>query len=221
MKKDKCFEYEIYKIFKILNKKVIDRPNMKRNEDNLMNETVKTILSRRSIRKYKADQISDEELNIILDAGKFAPSGMNQQTWHFTVVQNKEVLKRINEVCKTAFLNSGIKIYEDRAKAENFTAFYNAPTFIIVTGDENAIAPQNDGSLALGNMFNAAESIGIGSCWIHALSYVFSTEEGKALKSELGIPEGYIHVGSGAFGYKDMQQPTPPPRKEGTVNIIR
>ncbi|MDF2984947.1 MAG: nitroreductase [Eubacterium sp.] len=186
-----------------------------------MNETVKTILNRRSIRKYKAEQIGDQELNIILDAGKFAPSAMNQQPWHFTVVQNKEVLKRINEVCTAAFSKSGIKNYEDRAKADNFSAFYNAPTFIIVTGDPTAIAPQNDGSLALGNMFNAAESLGIGSCWIHALNYVFSTEEGQALRRELGIPEGYVHVGAGAFGYKDMQQPAAPPRKEDTVNIIR
>lgn len=186
-----------------------------------MNETLKTILNRRSIRKYEEKQIKDEELQAILEAGRFAPSAMNQQSWHITVIQNKEMLRKINEACKDALSKSGIKNFEERAKTENFQIFYNAPTFIIVTGDEKAIAPQNDGSLALGNMFLAAESLGIGSCWIHAMNFLFSTEEGKSLKKELGIPEGYTPVGSGAFGYKDGTSPSPAPRKENIVNIIK
>lgn len=186
-----------------------------------MNETLKSILNRRSIRKYQEKQITDEELQAILEAGKFAPSAMNQQSWHFTVVQNKKMLQKINQACRTAFSKSGNKNFEERAKAENFHIFYNAPTFIIVSGDEKAIAPQNDGSLALGNMLLAAESLEIGSCWIHAMNFLFSTEEGKLLKKELGIPEGYVPVGSGAFGYKDGKSPSPALRKEGIINIIR
>lgn len=186
-----------------------------------MNETLKSIFDRRSIRQYKQEQIREEELQTILEAGKFAPSAMNQQSWHFTVVQNKAMLEKINALCKIAFLKSGNKRFEERAQAENFSPFHNAPTFIIVSGDGNAIAPQNDGSLALGNMFLAAYSLGIGSCWIHAMNYLFSTEEGKTLKKELGIPEGYVSVGAGAFGYPAAQPPAPAPRKEGTVNIIQ
>lgn len=186
-----------------------------------MNETLKSIMSRRSIRKYEQNQIKDEELLTILEAGKYAPSAMNQQPWHFTVVQNKEILQKINEACRAAFIKSGNKNFEERAKAENFSIFYNAPTFIIVSGDEKAIAPQNDCSLALGNMFLAAESLGIGSCWIHAMNFLFTTEEGKSLKIELGIPEGYSPVGSGAFGYKAVESPSPAPRRNGTVNLIK
>lgn len=186
-----------------------------------MNETLKTILNRRSIRSYKPEQIKDEELYTILEAGKYAPSAMNQQSWHFTVVQNKEVLKKINESCKSAFLNSGNKNFEARAKAEDFEVFYKAPTFIIVSGDEKAIAPQDDSSLAIGNMLLAAESLDIGSCWIHAMNFLFSTNEGKALKKELGIPEGYVSIGSAAFGYKAVENPAPAPRRENTVNIIK
>ncbi|HEY5586107.1 MAG TPA: nitroreductase family protein [Ruminiclostridium sp.] len=187
-----------------------------------MNETLKTILTRRSIRKYEEKQIKDEELQNILEAGKFAPSAMNQQSWHFTVIQNKEMLQNLNETCKTAFMKSGNKGFEDMAKSENFSIFYNAPTFIIVSGDQKAIAPQCDGSLAIENMFIAAESLAIGSCWIHAMSFLFSTQEGKTLLKDLGIPEGYVPVGSGAFGYKGVeQQPSPAPRKESTVNIIK
>lgn len=186
-----------------------------------MNEAIKNILNRRSIRKYEQAQIKDEELEVILEAGKFAPSAMNQQSWHFTVVQNKEMLEKINQVCRNAFLKSSIKNYQERAKSENFNPFYSAPTIIIVTAAENAIAPQNDGSLAIANMFLAANALEIGSCWIHALNFVFTTDEGIALRKELGIPEGYVAVGSGAFGYKAVEAPAPAPRREGTINIIK
>jgi nitroreductase len=189
-------------------------------EQNQMNETIKTILNRRSSRSFKQEQIKDEELQTILNTGAHAPSAMNQQPWHFTVVQNKEMLNKINEVCKDSFLKSEIKAFQDRAKSENFSIFYNALTYIIVTGDETAIAPQIDCALTLGNMFLAAESIGIGSCWIHAVTQLFNTDKGKALKKELGIPDGYTAFGSGAFGYK-ATEPNTPPRKENTINIIK
>lgn len=177
-----------------------------------MNETINTILTRRSIRAYKPEQIRDEELDAILKAGMYAPSAVNQQSWHFTVVQNKDMLKRIDSICKAVFKRQG---------DENFSVIYNAPTLIIVSGNENAVAPQLDGALAIENMFLAAESLGIGSCWINAVRSLPETSEGRALKKELGIPAGYIIVGSGAFGYKNIKQPSPAPRKEGLVNIIR
>lgn len=186
-----------------------------------MNETMKTLLERRSVRVFSQEQIKDEELNNIIEAGKFAPSAMNQQPWHFTVVQSQDVKNRINQAIKNIMLNSGNKAFEDRAKAENFSAFYNAPTYIIVSGDQKAIAPVNDCSLALGNMFNAAASMSIGSCWIHAITYLFNSEEGKALGVELGIPEGYAPLCSGAFGYNAGPSPKTAPRKENTVNIIK
>lgn len=186
-----------------------------------MNEVLENIRNRRSIRKFKEEQIKDNEVQSILEAGQFAPSAMNQQAWHFTVVQNKEVLNKLNEACRAAFLKSGNKNYEDRAKTENFNIFYNATTLIIVSYDQKAIAPQHDGSLALGNMLNAAEALGIGSCWIHALNIVLPLAENQGLMSELGIPEGYAPVGSGVFGYKGIEHPSAPPRKVGTINIIK
>jgi nitroreductase len=185
-----------------------------------MNETINTLLTRRSIRAYKPEQIKEEELQLILKAGQFAPSAINQQSWHFTVVQSKELQGKINTICKDMFLKSGNKMFEDRAKAESFSIFYAAPTFIIVSGDEKAVAPQIDCALALHNMILAAASMEIGSCWIHAVNNLFSTEEGKALKKELGIPEGYTPYCSGAFGYGATEAQAAP-RKDSTVNIIR
>lgn len=186
-----------------------------------MNETIHTILSRRSIRKFKEEQIREEELQTILEAGRYAPCGLNQQSTYYTVVQNKNMLDKINEVCKQVYLNSGNKTFEDRAKADNFCVYHNAPTFIIACGEQEAPAHLNNGSVALENMLLAAESMEIGSCWVHALTMIFPTPEGQELKKELGIPDNHVFVGSAVFGYKDMPQPAPTPRKEGIVNFIR
>lgn len=185
-----------------------------------MNETIKTILNRRSTRAYKQEQIKEEELQLILQGGQYAPSAINEQPWHFTVIQNKEVLNRINEACKTAFINSGNARFADRAKEEGFSAFYNCPTLIVVSGQEKTVAPQLDCALALENMFLAAESLNIGSCWIHAIAGILNSPDGQSLRKELGIPEGYQAYCSGSFGYK-AAEPSAPERKENTVTIIR
>lgn len=187
----------------------------------IMNETIKIITERRSIRSYTQDQIKDAELESILDAGMYAPSAMNQQSWHFTAIQNKDMIHKINEECKNFFLKSGNKQFEERAKSPNFDLFYNAPTLIIVSGKKDNIAPEIDCATALQNMFLAAESINIGSCWIHGVTTLENSEDGKKLIKELGIPEDYKIVGSGIFGYKAAVAPEPAPRKEHTVNIIK
>ncbi len=190
-----------------------------------MNDTLKTILNRRSIRKYTQEQIKEEELQWILEAGKFAPSAANQQPWHFTVVQNKDLMQKISEACIVAVSKSGNRYYEERLKAiksKKTSLMFNAPTLIVVSGDEKASVPINDCSLAIENMFIAAESLGIGSCWIHALSILYSTEEGKVfLTNESIVPKGFTIVGSAAFGYKAVEQPSSAPRREGTVTIIK
>jgi nitroreductase len=186
-----------------------------------MSDTLKAIMERRSIRAFKAEQIKDSELKVILEAGQYAPSARNEQAWHFTVVQNAKLLEQINTILKDVFLNSGNPYLVERAQVNNFSPFYHAPTLILVSADEKAVAPEADSSLALGNLFLAAHALGIGSVWIHSLRMLFDTEEGKALNQTLGIPEGYKIYGSGAFGYNAGELPAAAPRKEGTVTIIQ
>lgn len=185
-----------------------------------MNETMKTILERRSIRRFKDKPVSEKDLELILEAARYAPSAMNQQPWHFTVVQSGELLDRINEVTKEAFASSGNPNFAARARTEGFSPFYHAPLFIIVSCDKKAIAPIHDGSLTLGSMFLAAKSLGIGSCWIHAMNFVLESEAGYELRKELQIPEGFMPVGAGAFGYAAEQNPEPAPRKKDAVTYL-
>jgi len=185
-----------------------------------MNETMKNIMDRRSIRQFKDNPIDASELEAILEAGKHAPSAVNEQPWHFTVVESPELLQKTNAVTKELFSQSGNPTYEQRAKSEGFSPFYNAPLFIIVSCDNAAVAPVHDGSLALGNMFLAAKSLGIGSCWIHAMNYVLESAAGRELRKEMLIPEGYVLVGAGAFGYSAEKNPAPSPRKKETVTYL-
>jgi nitroreductase len=188
-----------------------------------MNETLSTLLKRRSIRNYRAEQIKDDELNEILKAGQYAPSGMNRQPWHFTIVQNKKLLNKINELVRESLLkdNSQNQAMKERVKAEDFSVFYKAPTLIVVSGKKDIFTTQYDCVLAMGNMFNAAASLGIGSCWIHAVAIMLNSESGKELLEELRIPEGDLVICSGAFGYIAGEIPLPAPRKENVINILR
>ena len=170
----------------------------------------------------RKQQIGDKELQAIIEAGQFAPSARNEQPWHFTVVQNKELQEKINQILKRYFLNCGDSVLAERAKVEKFSPFYHAPTLIVVSADVKAIAPEIAAAIALENMFLAAHSLGIGSVWIHSLRNLFDSEEGKALKEELQIPEGFVIYGSGAFGYNAQKiPPDAAPRKTGTVTLIK
>lgn len=173
-----------------------------------MNDTLKTILQRRSIRSYLQKQITDEELNEILKAGEYAPSAMNQQSCHFTVIQNKNVMNELVSLAKEITKNSN-------------NPFYDAPTVVLVFAKKGNIAPVQDASLAIGNMLNAAASLNIGSCWIHCVNTIFNAEGGKEFQKKLGINEEYGIVGSCILGYSAAKVPEAKPRKDDFVNIIK
>lgn len=174
-----------------------------------MNEVINSILTRRSIRKYKDTQVSDEDLNTILECAQYAPSGMNNQGWYFTVVQNKDMLKKIKTVVSEAL-----------AKPADFDPFYNSPTIIIVSNSSN-ITPEADSALAIENIFLSAHSLGIGSCWINILNGLRDNPKVQELFKELQIPENSTVYGSVSLGYNAGEEPSAPPRKTGTVTILK
>ena len=171
-----------------------------------MNETLKNLTERRSIRTFKKEQISENELSLILKAGEFAPSGMNRQSSVMVVVQDKDtvdLLRRLNAA----------------AMPKGFPPdpFYGAPTVIVVLADSRIHTCIEDGSLVMGNLMNAAHSLGVASCWIHRAKETFETEEGKALLEKWGLDENYIGVGNCILGYADGEHPEARERKEGRI----
>lgn len=186
-----------------------------------MNETLQTIRNRRSIRAFKSEQIKEEELKEIIDAAIYAPSASNKQPWHFTVVQNKDILDLLNKSFKELARKSDNDYIKRVGDNENFHVFYNAPTVIIVSGDEKNHYAAVDCAAAVENMLLAAEAQDIGGCWIGFIAYVFNSEKGREFSKKLGIPEGYKQIHALALGYKKVNRTIAPARKENSVNYIK
>ncbi len=186
-----------------------------------MNQTVTSILNRRSTRVFSQEQIKEEELKTIVEAGLYAPSAHNHQSWHFTVVQDKQLMDQLSDDAKAAAKHFDDKLIQQMAGNEKFQVFYNAPTAIIVSGEEKAMMPLVDCAVASENMLIAAESIGVGSCWVAFVAFAFGGEKGKDYLKRLGIPEGYKPYHAVALGYKKTENAKAPARRENTVNYIK
>lgn len=171
-----------------------------------MNEALEVLYTRRSIRRYKSEQISREELDAVLKAGVCAASGKNGQSAIIIAVQDKETRDEL------ARINSEIL----GVKSD---AFYGAPTVLVVLADARSSYAVQDGSLVLGNLMNAAKAIGLGSCWINRARETFASEEGKALLKKWGIEGEWVGVGNCILGYPN-EEPAMKPRKENYVHYI-
>ena len=176
-----------------------------------MESTLKDLKERRSIRAYKPEQIKEEELQKILEAGTYAPTGMGKQSPKIVVVQDKETRDYLSELNAKYFPGGG-----------GSDPFYGAPTVLVVLADRERPTCVEDGSLVLGNLMNAAYALGVGSCWIHRAREVFDSEEGKALLKKWGIEGDYIGVGHCILGYPaDGAVPEAKPRKEDYIVYVR
>ena len=162
-----------------------------------------TLLNRRSVRRYKEDQVPDELLDQVLTAGLYAPTGMNRQNIVMVAVRDKETRDRLSRM-NAAVMGS------DR------DPFYGAPCVIVVLGDAESYPVVENGSLVLGNLMNAAYAVGLGSCWIHRAKQTFETEEGKALLRKWGLKEDLVGIGNCILGYAD-EAPEAKPRLEGRI----
>lgn len=171
-------------------------------------EALKVLRERRSIRKYKPEQISDAELNAVLEAGTYAPSGKNKQPATIIAVQNKEdiaVLKKLN----ATFFGKDIDTY------------YGSPTILLVLADPSTPTYVEDGSAVITYLLAAAHAVGLGACWINRERQMFETAEGKALLKKWGVPENLVGVAGCSLGYIDGENPKPHPRKENYIVRVK
>jgi nitroreductase len=197
------------------------------------NEVLRIICARRSTRKFTDEQISPEQLDALLKAAIWAPSGGNNQSWLFTVIQNKGILEKLNALVREGFQRwipdddypgkLGIKEHSAR---EDYNFYYHAPTLIIASNKPNYENAMADCALALENIFLAAQSLGLGSCYINQLHWLrgdWRDRRGAGVRdylAELGIPCEHTICSSAAIGFIDKES-APPPRKDGTINIVR
>ncbi len=175
----------------------------------MSNIVIDAIKTRRSIRKYTDEQVSESDLKEILDAGTYAPTGHNFQDPIIIAVRNQQVIEKLVKMNAAILGTDG-------------NPYYGAKTIILVFvpfPEKNGNAIQ-DGSLVLGNMMLAAHSLGLVSCWINREREMFSTLEGAELMKEFGIPDGYMGLGALSVGHPTRPTPSPLPRKENYYKII-
>ena len=168
-----------------------------------MNEAMKNLLTRRSIRKYTDEQVPDELLDQVLDAGLYAPTGMNRQNVVMVAVRDKETRDLM------ANLNAAVM-------GSKNDPFYGAPCVIVVLGNAEDYPVVENGSLVLGNLMNAAHAVGLGSCWIHRAKQVFESAEGKELLKKWGLPEHLVGIGNCILGFP-AEDPEARPRLDGRI----
>ena len=167
-------------------------------------KVIENMIERRSVRSYKPTPVPQNILDEILKAGTYAPTGRNRQAPIIIAVTNKELRDRLSK------MNASVM-------GSDNDPFYGAPVVLVVLADKNVPTYIYDGSLVMGNLMNAAHSLGIGSCWIHRAKETFESDEGKEILRELGIEGDYEGIGNCILGYADGDLPETRPRKDGYV----
>ena len=177
----------------------------------LENEVLRNLHTRRSCRAYQAKQIKEEELETVLEAGTWAPTGQGLQSPVIIAVQDPDTIRELSK------MNAAVM-------GADSDPFYGAPTVLVVLADTRVRTHVEDGSLVLGAMMEAAASIGLGSCWIHRAHEMFDSEEGKALLKKWGVPNAeYLRgVGNCILGYPaEGGTREPKPRKQDYIIRVK
>ena len=172
-----------------------------------MNESIKNMIERRSIRAYKPDMVKKEDIEEIVKAGTYAATGMNRQSPVIIAVTDQETRDKLSA------MNAAIM-------GTDTDPFYGAPVVLIVLADKSRPTYLYDGSLVMGNMMNAAHSLGLGSCWIHRAKEEFESEDGKELLKKWGVEGDYEGLGHCVIGYVEGDYPETKPRKEDYVYYV-
>ena len=174
-----------------------------------MNETLKVLESRRSCRNFKSDMIKEDELKAILKAGTYAATGMGKQSPIIIAITDKKLRDDIAEE------NRKIGGWQ-----EGFDPFYGAPVILVVLANKAVPTYIYDGSLVMGNLMNAAESLGVGSIWIHRAKEEFESDFGKDILKKRGVEGEYEGIGHCALGYAAEPARDAAPRKDNYVYCI-
>ena len=174
-----------------------------------MNETLQVLKTRRSCRSYKPEQITDAELDAVLEAGVYAPTAGGRQSPIIVAVQNGADIEQLRR------MNAAIMGTPDA------DPFYGAPTVLVVLADKASPNRVYDGSCVMDNLMNAAHAVGLGSCWIHRAREEFASDEGTALLAKWGVQGEYEGIGHCALGYPDAMAAEPAPRKANYIYKVK
>ncbi|MBQ3805834.1 MAG: nitroreductase [Prevotella sp.] len=161
-----------------------------------MNRTINDIITRRSVKKYQDKAVPQELLEEIVRAGMYAPTGRNSQSPIIIAVTQKDMRDRLSRMNLDIIMGNNLT-----TSSGHSDPFYGAPVVLVVLARKDVATRVYDGSLVMENMMIAANSLGLGSCWIHRAKEMFETEEGKEILRKLGITDEYEGIGNCIVGY--------------------
>ncbi len=183
-----------------------------------MNNILRNVLMRRSTMQFEPRPIRDEAIMEILEEGKVFSNAPNNQEWHFTVLQNRGLVRRFHEL----YARFVEEVGGDTARV-SMHLISEIPVVLIISGRTGEKIVEDAAHMVFGSMMLVAEKSGISAGWLSTAASVFQLDEGKKLLAQLGIPAGYVPLCVGAFGYK--RAPAAPPRilssEDRVVNIIK
>lgn len=182
-----------------------------------MNNILRNVLMRRSTTQFDPRPVRDEAIMEILEEGKLLSNAPSNQEWHFTVLQNRGLLRRFQEL----YERLAREMSGDASRPPHLVS--EIPVVLIISGRQDEKFVEDAAHMVFGSMMLVAEKSGLGACWFSTAASTFQTEDGKALLSQLSIPTGYAPLCIGAFGYK--RAASAPPRvlssEDNIVNIIK
>lgn len=176
------------------------------------NQVIETIMSRRSIRKYKQQPVEQEKLRQILECGINAPNGQNKQSWEIRVV-NQEFIYELDSLNRSLAIAKGA----DESKIRHTS--YGAPVMIFIANDTTYDFSQVDCGLLGANMILTAKSLGLGSCCLGGIARTMKLPEAESLLKRLDLPENYNLLYAISFGYPD-ESPAAKPRKAEKIKFV-
>ncbi len=195
-------------------------------------EPLELIRTRRSTRRFAKRPVEEEKLAAVLEAGRSAPSGGNNQSTHFLVIRSRKVLDELAELAQAAFaameetpgMYSSLRSSVRRSKAGGYVFHYNAPVLIVTANRRDHSNNIADCACALENMMLAANGLDLGSCWINQLKWLNEEPSILALLRKHGLQEDERVYGALALGYADTPDGLPPrtplPRTGNPVSFI-
>ena len=185
-----------------------------------MNDVIRAMLGRRSIRAFQDRQVRSGDLEIILQCGAYAPSAMNAQNWHFTAIRDAAMIDTVNGWIVSEIRESGNPGLEGLLERSNGRIFRNAPCIVIVSTEKQDRFGVINASAATQNLLLAAHSLGVGSCWIGTVGILGTSKRADTYAAELKLPTGYAPFFGVTLGYAASADPEAPARRDGTITTL-
>ena len=168
-----------------------------------MNTTIDTIMARKSIRAFKPEPVTKEQLETLINVALTSPTARNTLNWHFTFIQNNETILEFEKDIVEGIMNGDVEVLKERTKERGNKAVYDAPLLVVISAEKTQYS-HIDGGIAVQSLAIAAKSMGLDSVILGLPALVFEGNRAEHWTKELNFPKGFEFVISIAIGHGAM-----------------